>query len=289
MLSIQGFLSKLSIRSASTPYLTLTILCLLSVADTYAQGDLFINPKRIVFEGKKISQEISLANIGRDTARYIVSFVQIRLKDNGDFQLIEKPDSGQNFADKNLRIFPRTVTLGPKETQVVKVQVYQKNNLLPGEYRSHLYFRAAAATNEYSTTQKDSATNVVVKITPVYGITIPVIIRSGENTSAVSFSAISFNKTENTPYKLSFRLNRTGNMSTYGDIKVEHVSTTGKTTPAGFIKGIAVYTPNKLRDIELNIDDKIVFNHHSGKLKLTYISDTDGKPVILSSAELSLH
>ncbi len=52
-----------------------------------------------------------------------------------------------------------------------------------------------SAVNRHSTKQKDSFTSVVLKTTPVYGITIPVIIRSGKNTSAASFSAISFNKT----------------------------------------------------------------------------------------------
>lgn len=269
-------------------YFSLLALSLLPTSSIFAQGDLFINPKRIVFEGKNQSQEVSLANIGKDTARYLVSFVQIRLKDNGDFQLINEPDSGQRFADKNLRLFPRTITLGPKETQVLKVQVYQKNNLLTGEYRSHLYFRAVPM-NEHAAEQKNAGNNVMVKITPVYGITIPVIIRVGENTSSVSFTALNLSKTEAAGYLLKLRLNRTGNMSVYGDIKVEYIATSGKATQVAFIKGFAVYTPNKLRDIVLNIDNKTVLDPHSGRLKVSYLAITEGKPVILTSTELLLH
>ena len=46
-----------------------------------AQGDLRVYPKRIVFEGAKKSQELNLANSGKDTARYVLSVVQIRMKE----------------------------------------------------------------------------------------------------------------------------------------------------------------------------------------------------------------
>ena len=77
-----------------------------------AQGNLLVTPKRVVFEGNKRSEELNLANIGKDTATYIISFIQIRMKEDGMFERITQPDPEQNFADKNLRFFPRTVTLG---------------------------------------------------------------------------------------------------------------------------------------------------------------------------------
>src|ERR1700741_1501873 len=101
------------------------------------QGNLLLTPKRIVFQGSKKSQELNLANIGKDTARYIISFVQIRMKEDGSFEKISQPDSGQNFADANLRFFPRSVTLAPNETQTVKVQAVRTEELKEGEYRSH--------------------------------------------------------------------------------------------------------------------------------------------------------
>ena len=72
--------------------------------NAFAQGDLMIYPKRIVFEGAKRSQEINLANSGKDTARYVLSVVQIRMKEDGSFEQITEPDPGQVFADKFFRI-----------------------------------------------------------------------------------------------------------------------------------------------------------------------------------------
>jgi P pilus assembly chaperone PapD len=280
----------LKIQYARIAFFALTSICLLCSSNVRAQGDLFINPKRIIFEGQKHFQEINLANIGTDTARYIISFIQIRMKDNGNFEQIDKPDSGQNFASKFLRIFPRTVTLAPKESQVVKIQVNQNNKLIDGEYRSHLYFRAVPKEIPLGeSTAKDSSNKgVSVKLTPVYGISIPVIIRIGENNTKVILSDLKFEKEKDNEPFLKFRFNRTGNMSVYGDITIQYISDAGKITSAGFIKGVSVYTPNKFRDIKISLDNKTL-NYVSGKLLVTYTNSNDGKSEKLASAELKLN
>ena len=76
--------------------------------------------------------DMNLANIGKDTATYSISVVQIRMKENGGFETITEPDPGQLFADKYIRFFPRSVTLGPSESQVVKVQITKVNELNQG-------------------------------------------------------------------------------------------------------------------------------------------------------------
>ena len=120
----------------------LILFLLLSPQYAHSQGNLLITPRRVVFEGIKKTQELNLANTGKDTAKYNVSIVQYRMKEDGSFQEITTPDEGQNFADKFIRFFPRTVTLAPNEAQVVKMQLIKTDQLKPGEYRSHVYFRA---------------------------------------------------------------------------------------------------------------------------------------------------
>ena len=78
---------------------------------------------------KQKFQEINLANVGKDTSIYVVSVIDIRMKDDGSFEQITVPDSGQNFAGKYLRFFPRRVTLAPNEAQVVKIQLIKTNEI----------------------------------------------------------------------------------------------------------------------------------------------------------------
>jgi P pilus assembly chaperone PapD len=259
------------------------------LSNAQAQGDLLITPKRVVFEGQKRSQEITLANIGNDTARYSVSFIQIRMKADGGFEQITAPDAGQNFSDKNLRIFPRQVTLAPKESQVVKIQTSQTSNLSPGEYRSHLYFRALPKQAPLAdTTSGMDNKSVAVRLTPIFGISIPIIIRVGESDTKVSLTDLRVEAVAGQAPVLKLQFNRSGNMSIYGDLTVEHISAEGRITQAAIIKGISVYTPNNVRNLEVKLDNRPGIDYKKGVLRVVYASPAEGKPEKFASAEMTL-
>ena len=253
-----------------------------------AQGNLLITPRRVVFEGAKRSQELNLANTGSDTAKYNVSIIEYRMNEDGSFTQITTPDEGQNFADKYIRFFPRSVTLAPNEAQVVKMQLIRTNELQPGEYRSHIYFRAVPKQTALGTIEKPKdSTAIGVKLVPIFGITIPVIIHSGESTMKVTLSDLKLEILNDTVPRLQFTFNRTGNMSVYGDILVEHISPHGVKTQVGIVKGIAVYTPNALRKFQMNLDNKAKADYRNGTLKITF-SSQDTKSEKYTEAELKL-
>ena len=252
------------------------------------QGDLLITPRRVVFEGSKRSMDLNLANTGTDTAIYSISLVQIRMTEVGNFETITEPDPGQLFADKNIRFFPRTVTLGPNEAQVVKIQLIRQNQLTPGEYRSHFYFRAVPRPKPLGETEKvKDSTTISVTLTPVFGITIPAIIRVGESTTGVTLSDLALKMSEGNPV-FSLVFNRTGNMSSFGDLAVYHISTQGKETKVGIANGIAVYTPNKIRKFQFNLNSVPGVNYNSGTLRAVFSAPSDVKPEKMAEAELPL-
>jgi len=260
-------------------FYSIIVLSLLLSSSVKAQGNLLITPHRVVFEGNKKSQDLNLANSGIDTAKYVISIVQIRMKEDGAFETITEPDSGQNFADSYLRFFPRTVTLGPNEAQVVKIQLVKTTKLNPGEYRSHIYFRAIPNQKPLGEEElKKDTTAISVRLTPIFGITIPVIIRIGESNTSVTLSNISFKMVNDTLPTLNIQFNRKGNMSVYGDLIVEHISPKGKKTPVGSVKGIAVYTPNSKRQFQFNLEKLKEIDYTTGTLHLMYISQSDLKP-----------
>ena len=252
------------------------------------QGNLLVNPKRVLFEGSKRSEEINLANIGKDTATFIISFNQIRMNEDGSFENILQPDSGQQFADKNLRIFPRTVTLSPNESQVVKLQLIKSNELAPGEYRSHLYFRALPDNKPLGDSSKiKNDTAVAVKITPIFGITIPAIIRVGENNTSVNMSDVSFGIYQDTIPMMDVTFNRNGAMSVYGDIAVDHISNYGKVTRVATAKGVAVYTPTAKRKMKIKLNGNAGADLGGGRLRVKY-TDQSFKQNILAQQEIDI-
>lgn len=266
------------------------LISMISFQDLEAQGNLLITPRRIVFEGSKRSVDLNLANSGKDTATYAISVVQIRMTEEGAFETITEPDPGQLFADKNIRYFPRSVTLAPNEAQVVKVQLYRANQLAPGEYRSHFYFRAVPKPNPLGEgSEKKDTTTISVVLKPIFGITIPVIIRVGETHSGVTLSDLSLNTVGDTIPNFSLTFNRSGNASVYGDLAVYHISTQGKQTRVGVANGIAVYTPNTKRNFKFNLNNVPGVDYTSGTLRAVFSAPSDVKPERYAEAELSLH
>lgn len=269
--------------------LTIPVFMILAISFSKLQAqDLQLMPMRVVFEGAQKVEELSIINTGKDTAIYNVSVVQYRMNESGAFERITEPDPGQFFADQNIRVFPRRVTLVPGEAQVVKVQVTKTSQLAPGEYRSHLYFRAAP--NEKPLGGKENKIAVTggisMKLTPVFGITIPVIIRVGESTAQVKITELSLKDEDFLTQKLHLKFNRTGNMSVYGDLVVNHISTQGKKTQVGLVKGIAVYTPGTVRNFQIELQEQPGVDLQSGKLIASYKAQKDSRT--LAESELIL-
>jgi hypothetical protein len=258
---------------------------------TFAQGNLLVTPMRVVFDGKKGLQELNIANTGKDTARYLVSFIEIRMKEDGTFEKISEPDSGQHFASSFIRFFPRSVVLPPNEAQVVKLQLVNTSQLDSGEYRSHIYLRAEPgekALGEDVPASAKEGEGISIRLTPVFGISIPVIIRYGQKTGAVSLSDLSLVTDSSGAPRLQMVFNRSGNTSVYGDITVDHISSRGKTTRVANVKGLAVYTPNRLRHMQVALAAKPGINYHSGKLVVAYGVTTDGASSTLAQSALVL-
>ena len=258
--------------------------------NTWAQGNLLITPKRVVFEGNKRSVDISLANIGDDTATYAISLIQIRMTEDGNFESITEPDEGQLFASPYLRFFPRSVILGPGEAQAVKVQLVKSASLDPGEYRSHLYFRAVPKEKPLGEEEETEAdpTSISVKITPIFGITIPAIIRVGQPSVRVTLSDLNLRFENDTLPKLTLTFNRSGSYSVFGDLTIDHISAEGVISRVGIANGVAVYTPNTKRHFELSLINTTGIDLKSGKLLVSFSAPSDVKPEKYAGAELML-
>lgn len=281
---------NLKMQPTTRPALiTLLFLFLLSAGIqtvSFAQGDLLITPRRVVFEGSKQSQELTLANTGNDTARYNVSFVQYRMTETGAFEQITDPDPGQLFADKYLRVFPRSVTLAPNESQVVRMQFRKTPDMQSGEYRSHLYFRAVPTEKPLGEETAADTASIGIRLIPIFGITIPVIARVGELQMTVALDDLQL--TIDSVPNLAVTFNRTGDKSVFGDLITDWVSPAGDKTEVGIVRGIAVYTPNNIRRFSMKLRQEPGVDFRKGKLVVRYQAPNDQKAQVFAEKELIL-
>lgn len=256
---------------------------------SFAQGDLLVTPKRVVFEGNAQREELSLINMGKDTATFSVSFLQKNMREDGSFITLDKPADIKMSAEPYLRLFPRTVTLAPGEPQVILIQCRRSPNMTIGEYRSHLYFRSEKDYKPLGSKNPFKDTTLVsIDLIPVFGISIPVIIRAGEVNATTSFTNLKLGVAQDSIPTLKFTINRAGNCSTYGDLVVEYITGQNKPIIVGNVKGVGVYTNIDHRNVSVKLNQirGIVFK--TGNLRVRYTSPEDAKYMVYSEAELPI-
>lgn len=252
-----------------------------------AQGNLMIYPKRVVFEGRKKVEKLVLSNTGNETAIYNISFVEYKMNENGGMETISEPEEGIRFASPYVRVYPRRVTLAPGEWQTVKVQLYNTQNIADGEYRSHLFFRAEKNNAPLGQSGQAKDSIMSVKLEAIFGISIACIIRLGDDSTTVSVSDMQFVKAKGgQDDALSFKLNRIGNMSSYGDFTIHYTAPNNKVYEVANMKGVGVYTPGAYRNMKIKLNKPENVNFVGGKFMVLLTKNESEK--VLVEAELNL-
>jgi hypothetical protein len=158
-----------------------------------------------------------------------------------------------------------------------------------GEYRSHLYFRSE---KDYTPLSRDKAaqdsTLLSVSITPIFGMSIPIIIRTGEVSVSASISNPKLETTADNFQNLLFTINRVGNISLYGDISIQFIPQQGTPFEVGALNGVGVYTNIDYRKMNIQLTIPNGGSLPKGKLKITYNSKNEGKSVVYCSTELDI-
>jgi P pilus assembly chaperone PapD len=261
------------------------IAVLLGSQPLLAQGDLMVIPTRVVLESNKRFEVLTVLNRGVDSAQYTINFIQYRMTEKGELQEITAADAGASVASEIVRYFPKQVFLAPGESQTVRVQVTKPEGLPEGEYRSHLYFRSVPLHQRSEATPSSTDTSELsVKITPVFGVSVPVIVRNGELTATVGISDPQVVDAPNGKM-IRFQLDRSGTKSVYGEISMDLVMANGETKSVGGIKGVSVYTPLTRREVVLPIT---LSGNDRGTLRITYKQKTDGRETVLATKEISI-
>lgn len=255
-------------------------------------GDLLVAPTRLVFEGRDRNAELTLVNVGNQPATYRISFVELRMDETGATRQLspedaQSPEPGERFSSGLIRFFPRQVTLEPKVAQTLRLQLRPPaGGLEDGEYRSHLLLRAIPEGAEL--TDAPAGQGLSVSLKAIYGVSIPILVRHGALTAEARLADLRLAPPAlpGALPILSFRLERSGDASLFGNLEATFHPLHGKPVPVGEVNGVAVYTPNLSRKVSLSLHlPAAAASPLTGSLQLTY-ETADGE--ILAVSELSL-
>jgi len=266
------------------------LAAMLEADRAFAQGgQLAVAPTRVVFEGRNRSAMLSLVNKGSKTATFRIRVVNLRMDENGNVQEIDKPDAGQQFAGKLFRYSPRQVTLKPGAAQAIRLLLRKPKDLAEGEYRSHLMMQNVPDKTGISLEQKTGGEGVAIQLVPIFGITIPVIVRHGKTASNVSLSDVSMvaPDEQNKLPRLKFTIGRSGNRSAFGDLTATYVNG-GTKTVVGQVMRLSVYTPNPKRTVmmPLRVPDGVKLS--GGNIKVTFSETEENGGKLLSEAVMQV-
>jgi len=237
-----------------------------------AAGDLLVAPTRVILDGSR-GTEVVLNNIGSQPATYRISLEIKRMTAEGGLDEIaeENVTAAERSALEMIAFSPRRVTLPPNQPQVVRVGVRLPEGTPPGEYRAHMLFRAVPdAAAAVSTEAKPASAGVSIALTPIYGITIPVIVRVGDLGAEASIGEAWVSETQDGP-AFNFDLSRTGNRSIYGDIEVTRP---GVAELLLVVRGIAVYPEVGARKVSLRVPGELAAKL-KGPVRIRYTEDRE--------------
>ena len=225
-------------------------LLVLPTAAEAGVGDLLVAPTRIVLDGRK-GGEIILNNIGEEPATYRVSVEFRRMTKDGDLVDVAAPSATDKLAEDMIVYAPRKVTLAPHEPQAIRIAARPPQGLADGEYRVHMLFRAIPPATPVVQADAEKPKGVQFKLTPVYGVTIPVIVRLGNLEATAGIANVHLEK-KGDAEAVGLDLTRTGSRSTYGEVRVMKA---GFKDPIAVQKGVAVYTEVGQRHVSVIVPE----------------------------------
>ena len=212
-----------------------------------AQGDLLVAPTRVVLNGGG-NAEVVLSNIGSQPATYRIGVELRRMEADGNFADVTEAEANatEKAALEMLRYAPRRITLLPGQPQSIRLSARPAPELPDGEYRVHMSFRAVPpALSPEAAQEQAAAGQLSIRLTPIYGITIPVFIRKGRLEAGATITNPRLVRTAtNTVLELDMR--RTGQRSVFGEILGKRGS-----EQVFQIKGIAIYPEVEGRTVKI--------------------------------------
>ena len=167
--------------------LWMTVLCVsFSCSTAMAESVLQVLPTRIVMEGPKRADTITLINRGDSDGTYRIFFRNLRASEEGRLAEVTEAIAGERFADRMVRFSPRRITVPARSKQSVRVLVRKPADIEAGEYRSHMVFRKMPGDSAASESDQLDDSNIGFSLKPIVEVTIPVIVRHGDVSATVS-------------------------------------------------------------------------------------------------------
>lgn len=237
-----------------------------------------ITLKRVVFEGPKRAEVLTVINNSDREETYRLGWRHFKMTENKGLEYV--PDdaliSDIKPVTDMVRYAPRRFTVPPKSSQQIRLILRTPANLPDGEYRSHFWVNPEANTEvlrrEAIEKNKKRGVKNGVSMSMLTGITIPIIVRKGNLSVAVSVSDFAAEDVGDS-IKTNFSLVKEGDRSSFGEVRLT-CNEASNPYVLKLSRGVAIYPEIDKRNFNFRID-KEVGQAPCNTLTLSY-TETDG-------------
>ncbi len=242
--------------------------------------DLRFAPTRIFFTGSRGSRFV-LSNIADEVATYRISVELRRMRPDGALEKVPAANAREKTAQDMIFYAPRRVTIAPGEPQTIRIAARAPQGLPDGEYRAHLLFRAVPPPRPVTAPREIKG--IAFELIPVYGVTIPVVIRMGNLQAKVGIGNVQLTRQDGKP-AVSLDLSRGGDRSVFGDVRVFKA---GIKDPIAMQRGVAVYTEIGTRHMVIPVNPEFAASA-AGPVTVDFVETSDAGPVSMAETKTVL-
>jgi fimbrial chaperone protein len=228
---------------------------------------LLIYPTQILFEGRARSAEVMLTNQGDAIGTFETSWMDMGMRPEG---VLQKREVDQWSIQPYIRYSPRRVTLGPGESQVIKLALRPDSTAPEGEYYSHLRI-LTLNQEDLEAEEKDlpSAGQAGVSIRARSAVAIPVIWRNSDAEPKISIESAHIASKSG---QVAVTVRRSGMLSARAYLHVYDQRLDGTFQSVGGPVQVVIYPNLDTRVMRIPIDQNVEL--------------TDAAYVVLSTDEL---
>ena len=264
-------------------------------------ANLNISPRRVIFEGAKRTEAVYVFNQGTAPVTVDVTLADNVMLPSGEIVPVEKvgekgPEAAAVAAKlhsaRNLILAtPSRLTLLPGRGKTIRLRADAPDAAAgASEFRTHLVVTSLPSPDMGLTADAAAATQpgvLVMRVQALFGVSIPLIVRSGGAGATASLGAIAIEHDMAPPANgqparqvpvLAMSLGRAGAASVYGNIEVRSSTSAAKGGKSGeligLIRGIAVYPEIERRQVRVAL---IREPRRGETLTATFFVD-DGRP-----------
>lgn len=272
-------------RVARSLAVGMAALCGALSAPATGQSDLLVAPTRLILDGRATGQ-IILSNIGPKEATYRVTAVLRRMEQEGNLEPVdpETANAMEKAALEMVRFAPRRVVLPPGQPQSIRISARPDAALPDGEYRIHLSFNGVPDAEPVAEqAAADTAQGLSIQLIPIYGITIPIIVRKGNIAATAAIANPRIEQREDGGSVFRLDMTRSGKASVFGEIIVLGQ---GRGEPLYRARGIAIYPEIEQRGLALPLSiEQAAALKSAGRLRIEYRELPENGGTLLAAAE----